>query len=540
MLLEYFVPIKPYTNFDLLINKTRNMNDFEVRVINSPAGQASSIFSFPFSETEINNFLLSVEKAQHNNRSLDHNISVNPLTAKKVGEVLYKTIFCNEIAESFRASQAISQQSDQRLRIRLNLSNAPALIRLPWELLFNPSNNNYIGLSINTPIIRNLDIATLPKNHHVKGAFLVLVMISTPEDYSSLDSEKEWDKINNATQILQKQGKLTLKRIEPSLPALQRELRKEAAHIFHFIGHGGYDQQEETGVLIFQDKNKKSNAVNGQYLGTILHDAKMLQLVILNSCDGGKTSSADHFSGVGQSLLQKGVSAVIAMQNKISDTAAIIFSHEFYSALADGFQIDTSVTEARKMIYSTGNEEEWATPVLYMSADTALQLNTDASLNKPITVENNHDVVTDAYPYDVYISYFENDVSFNWLESFFIPILKENNIKYVTSTDQGNSILGEYQVVSTDIAIEQSRRTLLLISDDYLQNNVATFENALAQQMGIEEGTHRVIPVYYKEPFNRTLLPTRFSFLKGVDLNHKYRAEKELTRLIYALKSPLT
>ena len=534
---------KSHINFDLLINK-RN-GHYEARVISSPAGQASNNFSFPFSENEIENILLGIANQQSNiKRSLDHDNPENNLSVIEFGEVLYETLFVNTVGELFRVSQAISLQNDQKLRICLNLSNAPDLINIPWELLFNPSNNHYIGLSVNTSIVRNLDILISPKNTPVEEAILVLVMISSPEDYSLLDTEKEWDKINQATQSLQDQGKLILKRIEPSLSALQRSLRKNRVNIFHFIGHGGYDEKTKEGVLIFQDKNNKSKSVDGQHLGTILHDAKALQLVILNSCRGGKTSSINHFSGVGQRVLQKGVSAVIAMQFNITDKAAIIFAHEFYAALVDGYPIDASVTEARKMIYSQVSEIEWATPVLYVNTNSSLQLHTQIPVKQSATSDGKLNVLEankkDGFEYDVYISYFENDVSFHWLDSFFIPILEENNIKYVTSTDQGNTVLGDYQVVSTDIAIEKSRRTILIISDDYLQNNIATFESALAQQMGLEEGAHRVIPVYYKEPFKRSLLPTRFSFLKGVDLNHKYRAEKELKLLISTLKLPLS
>jgi hypothetical protein len=65
--------------------------------------------------------------------------------------------------ERFRSSLTTAKHQNKGLRIRLRLSGAPKLIDIPWELLFDAANNNYIGLSVNTPIIRKLDLANLPE-----------------------------------------------------------------------------------------------------------------------------------------------------------------------------------------------------------------------------------------------------------------------------------------------------------------------------------------------------------------------------------------
>src|SRR4029450_4621781 len=41
---------------------------------------------------------------------------------------------------------------------------------------------------------------------------------------------------------------------EASLRALQRQLRQADYHVFHFIGHGGYDHDADDGVLLFEDE----------------------------------------------------------------------------------------------------------------------------------------------------------------------------------------------------------------------------------------------------------------------------------------------
>ena len=355
-----------YLNFDLLLDDLGD--SYQVALLDSPAGQAHYSFTLPFSELELENFILKVGQNRGNVRSL-HIETIDVSSIEKLGGALYNCILGGDIAERFRASQSIAQRQEKGLRIRLRLSGAPKLIHIPWELLFDDSNNNFISLSINTPIIRKLDLTTLPNIHQIKGALKVLVMISSPEDHVKLNVEGEWQRINTATQHLQNEGKIILTRIDPSLTALQRQLRKDQHHVFHYIGHGGFNCAANDGVLIMEDKNKKGHAISGQYLGTILHDEKSLQLALLNSCNGSRTSVTDPFAGVGQSLLQKGIPAVIAMQFEITDEAAITFSHEFYSALVDGYPIDAAVAEARKIIYSQANPLEWATPVLYTTIE---------------------------------------------------------------------------------------------------------------------------------------------------------------------------
>jgi tetratricopeptide (TPR) repeat protein len=89
-------------------------------------------------------------------------------------------------------------------------------------------------------------------------------------------------------------------------------------------------------------------------------------LVVLNACEGARTSQEDPYAGVAQTLVLQGIPAVIAMQFEIVETAAITFAQEFYGAVADGFPVDAAVSEARKAIFATGNDVEWGTPVLYM------------------------------------------------------------------------------------------------------------------------------------------------------------------------------
>ena len=81
-------------------------------------------------------------------------------------------------------------------------------------------------------------------------------------------------------------------------------------------------------------------------------------------------------------------------------------------------------------------------------------------------------------------------------------------------------------------------RTVVVLSDAYLADNMADFENVLGQTMGIQEGTYRVLPLKVT-PVDKSKLPTRLSMLTTVDLSDPSRAEREYIRLVQALKGPL-
>ena len=192
-------------------------------------------------------------------------------------------------------------------------------------------------------------------------------MISSPSDYPTLDVEREWSVLQEALQDVQRDGLVVAERLErPSLAALQRRLRRGQYHIFHFIGHGTFDEATQDGVLLLEDDAGRGHVVSGQELGTLLHDHRPLRLAIINACEGARSARSDPFAGTAQSLVQQGVPAVIAMQFEISDVAAIAFSHEFYGALADGYPVDGALAEARKSIFARVPDVEWGTPVLFM------------------------------------------------------------------------------------------------------------------------------------------------------------------------------
>ena len=85
-------------------------------------------------------------------------------------------------------------------------------------------------------------------------------MLASPDGFPKLDIEAEWAKLAEALHPLERRGLVTLERLpDARLSTLQEQLRTGEYNVFHFTGHGGFDEQSEDGVLVMAD-----DAGNGQ------------------------------------------------------------------------------------------------------------------------------------------------------------------------------------------------------------------------------------------------------------------------------------
>jgi len=354
---------RTYLDFDLQIDEL-DATTFRARVLNSPAGQAEVTFAFPFTEQELEIFFLRIGRPRRGVRRIN---SPEMNAARQFGSKLYQAVFQHALQACLLRSIDKAEQQENGLRLRLRLP--ASLMDLPWEYLYDAALDRFYAHSTSTPIVRYLDLAQSIKPLAVTPPLKVLVMIASPSDYERLDVEGEWQKIEAALADLKQRGLIQLTRLPAAtLGALQRQLRREQYHIFHYIGHGGFDQQTQDGVLLLEDESGRSRRVNGNALGTLLHDHPSLRLAVLNACEGARATCSDPFAGVAQQLVRQGIPAVIAMQFEITDKAAVILAREFYEALADGYPVDGALAEARKSIFTAENDIEWGTPVLYLRA----------------------------------------------------------------------------------------------------------------------------------------------------------------------------
>lgn len=144
--------------------------------------------------------------------------------------------------------------------------------------------------------------------------------------------------------------------------------------------------------------------------------------------------------------------------------------------------------------------------------------------------------VEEGFRYDAYISYVDEEPDSTWVWDTLVPKLEDANLEIAISGDVDQP--GVARVVNIERGMEQAKRTVLVLSNRYLADHMAEFENTLAQTMGIQEGSYRLLPVAI-ESIDPGKLPTRLSMLTTLNMTHPRRAEREFNRLVQALQGPL-
>jgi hypothetical protein len=357
--------IRSYENFDLLI-EADGTGQYRARVTNCPVGDtAASTFSLPFSPTELENLLLKLDPGRSGMRRI-----ADPHTkaSMDLGSALFDAVFRNEVLVAWSRSKDAVRQNGRGLRLRLRMTGAPSLAAMPWELLYNRSSRMFYAQSDRTPVVRYLDVTNPPRPLTVHGPLRVLAIIASPHGLPQLDVEREWATVCDALADKQRAQLVSVDRLPaPTIGELQKWLRHNEVHVLHFVGHGYFDSQLQDGMLMFTDSSGHPAPVSSTVLGTHVRDHDPLRLIVLNACQTARVDDTDPYSGMAQGLIQQEAAAVVAMQFPISDNAAIVFTREFYGAVADGEPLDQAMASARKALLAE-HAAEWATPVLFLRA----------------------------------------------------------------------------------------------------------------------------------------------------------------------------
>lgn len=349
---------------------------FRARVLKSPFGEGVVGFSLP-SFTRAEPALYDVGGITRGiTRDLSHpsaSAIPNPPLPPEIGADLYRAVFQGQVRtllDKCRGQLEISPELGLRLKLKLDPSEdeAGALADLPWELLCDGDTEDFFALSRQTSLVRYLDVPRPSQPIPFTPPLRILVVSASPRPYQPLDLEAEiqgLDELNRASADVEV-GFLS----HASTGAVREALSQDTYNIVHFMGHGTFDPGTGEGMLVFEGPNGAPEPVSGRAVATKLKDLRSLGVVVLNACDTARDArhpGASPFRGVASALVLGGVPAVVAMQQPISDVAAIRFSAAFYRHLARGVSVDEALTEGRQAIHSARPDAfEWATPVLFL------------------------------------------------------------------------------------------------------------------------------------------------------------------------------
>jgi formylglycine-generating enzyme required for sulfatase activity len=351
--------------------------DFEIRIGKRPTGYRACVsasfachdFPAPFSEGELDAVLARSQIF----RDLKTSEAIPAPTIADLGANLFDQVFGGEVRRAWDEFQGEALSSDGSIRLCLLLEDTE-LWEWPWEFL-RDSRNDFLALSPRISIVRcPAPLKPLP-SRRARLRPRVLFVNAHPRGSPKLSFEHEWKSLAACLEEMEKAGRIDLDRIEHATLSNLRVALKRPWDVLHFVGHGTFGRNRKEGVLLFEKENGEGSEVSGRVLARVLRRQEHPpRLIVLNACQGGRAGQDDPFDGVAQRLVREGVAAVVAMQFKVSDKAALAFSEAFYEAFAQGAPVDRAVYEGRLALLAEDFETEWGTPVLYLRSPD-VQLN---------------------------------------------------------------------------------------------------------------------------------------------------------------------
>ena len=229
--------IPDYDELKLRIEAARE-GGYHVVASSSDGGTATGDFQSPISELELDNFILRVTRTRtraYRSSQMEE--------AKKLGSALFEELLAEDVGDLYHGAYRVANSQGRGLRISLSMTEAPALLEIPWELLYDPSEARFLSQSIYTPVVRSLDLKNPPGPRKVTLPLRVLALASAPDGFPPLDVEAERRKLADALAPLVNSGALLLEWLDSATPSeLESRIgHPDELHVIHYIGHGAYD-----------------------------------------------------------------------------------------------------------------------------------------------------------------------------------------------------------------------------------------------------------------------------------------------------------
>lgn len=286
---------------------------------------------------------------------------------------------------------------NQGLRLRLRLD--PALADLPWEYLYvqrgagEKDATGFLALDPRLSLVRHEALPLPGEWSDQPRPRRLLVAMASPEasTFEALNLDRE--RTNLAQALAEVEG-IQADYLDGASPQSLGDALLPGADAFHFAGHGvfstsgiGPDLQTVIGegAIVLEDEEEGGAVLMAADQLAVSLRGRGVQLVFLGACQTGRRDGQNVWSGVAAALMEAGVPAVVAMQYKIEDENAIVFSRTFYRALAAGLPLDQAVTAGRLAIFnrvhplrdnpvSKGLWRDWGVPVMYFRSQQAFVL----------------------------------------------------------------------------------------------------------------------------------------------------------------------
>jgi hypothetical protein len=355
--------------FRNVANPLHNFADLEISLHHRGPGSYIVEFRFsqPDSEADIRINQKQPAQARFNLEEFTELVYDPVAYAQRLTQSFFKD---PAVHSAFLQARASAQSLGVPLRFRLVIGpSAPELHSLHWELLSDPHDGSSLSNNENLLISRYLSsLDWLPVRLHAKGKLHALVVAANPSDLSEYNLAPV-DVPGELQLVRQAMGDITIDELpEPDNPQpvtlakLVDRLRNTDYDILYLVCHGAMVRGEPW--LWLEGEDGKVSRCSGSELVTLLKELQdRPRLAVLATCESAGTGAGEALASLGPRLAEAGVSAVLAMQGKISMQTNALLMPVFFQELQRDGQIDRALAVARG---SVRHRQDYWMPALFM------------------------------------------------------------------------------------------------------------------------------------------------------------------------------
>ncbi len=282
-----------------------------------------------------------------------------------LGRQLFEALIVDDVRDLYVASR--ERATEQGCTMRLVLRVLPVeLGRFPWEFLFDPERQDYLGLSLS--LVRHPEVLAPRQPLQAPAPLRILGMVIDSGDQDAAAVDEQRQRVGAELAGWEREGLVELGWVAgPTSGDLEEALDRGQWQVLHVVDRGGSDEivDERTPALF----RNRTHLIASDDVSRLLADHHTLRLVVLDSCGPGSGGVGDGFADAAGVLVRRGIPAVVAMQFELTDSAAIRFAQTLYHSVATCQPVDIGVLRGRRALRLAQKDSlEWGAPVLYLRA----------------------------------------------------------------------------------------------------------------------------------------------------------------------------
>ena len=239
---------------------------------------------------------------------------------------------------------------------------------IPWELLHDghaEMGRGFLGLKY--PVYRRLHSVASPGQVAGRIRKALVVAADPTQRLTELDAEVDWlVAALEAAGVAQVDVRRPADEDVSDPEAIKRLLRDGGYHLFHFTGHGLFNDDDPSGSkLVLGRARERGKELTAAALAEVARESDLV-LVFLSACEVGLTAGQAASrpwkeAGIVDALTRAGVPATVGMWWIVGDQNGRTLAQTFYSELLGGKSTERALMIARQAVE---NEPDWANPIL--------------------------------------------------------------------------------------------------------------------------------------------------------------------------------